>query len=137
MMQNFGDERVGNYRRVAAIDSGLWDTTKRPLPSQGFYTATLRAILRLPLGRIANTNQSMKDAVIYALPAIILAFLAGHELSGGKYQIEAFGTKSAFFQLNTTTGATRLCELEPLPLEERGGLEVHHVTVCGQWRGKD
>ena len=84
-----------------------------------------------------DTNMHMKDAVIYALPAIILAFLAGHQLSGGKYQIDALSTGPGFFQLNTRTGATRLCELEPLPAAVREGQKVKHVTTCGIWRGKD
>lgn len=79
----------------------------------------------------------MKDVLIYALPAIILAFLAGATLSGGTYQIEAVGPKYAFIQLNTATGATRFCHIERLPVDERDAVEVNEVTLCGLWRGKD
>jgi hypothetical protein len=79
----------------------------------------------------------MKNALLYALPIMLIAFLLGHEVAGGKYQIEAVGDSGAFLQLNTSTGATRFCKLRLVSKTDRktDQEDVPRVTICGTWSG--
>lgn len=78
----------------------------------------------------------MKDVLIYALPAILLALLYGHQSAGGKYQSTTVSNIPAIIQTDTRTGATRLCVIEPVPSDQRVNGSINKVTSCGQWRGK-